>query len=351
MPTPESPRVLLPEADLSGPLFVGIDLGGTNIKAALVDDAGRMIAFHTEPTEVARGPEDAAARMGQSVSRLAAAVGLTAADITAVGLGTPGPQDLASGMMLRPGNFPGWDHFPVRDRVASHCGHPVAYANDATAAAFGEFWVGSGSAASSLVLLTLGTGIGAGIIIDDLTITGAHSHGAECGHMIVDASPQARPCPCGQPGHLEAYCSATALKKRAAERLAIGGTGSLADAVAAGEPLTPILIGREAAAGDPLAHELIMELADWLAIGIVTLMHTIDPAVVLLGGAMTFGRDDSPVGRGFLAQIDAAVRRRTFPTLARDTVIGFAMLGGDAGSIGAAGLGRLAWKHRTGATD
>jgi glucokinase len=343
--------VLLPEADLSGPLFVGIDLGGTNIKAALVDDAGRMIAFHTEPTEVARGPEDAAARMGQSVCRLAAAVGLTAADITAVGLGTPGPQDLPSGLMLRPGNFPGWENFPVRDRVASHCGHPVAYANDATAAAFGEFWVGSGREASSLVLLTLGTGIGAGIIIDDLTITGAHSHGAECGHMIVDASPQARSCPCGQPGHLEAYCSATALKNRAAERLAIGGTGSLADAVAAGEPLTPILIGREAATGDPLANELIMELADWLAIGIVTLMHTIDPAVVLLGGAMTFGRDASPVGRGFLALIDTAVRRRTFPTLARDTVIGFATLGGDAGSIGAAGLGRLAWQHCTGATD
>ncbi len=346
MPVPESPRLLLPEADLSGPLFVGIDLGGTNIKAALVDDAGRMIAFHTEPTEVTRGPEDAAARRGQAVGKLAHAVGRTATDIAAVGLGTPGPQDLATGTLLRPGNFPGWEHFSIRDRVASHCGHPVAYANDATAAAYGEFWVGSGREDASLILLTLGTGVGGGIIINDLTIAGAHSHGAECGHIIVDPSPTARPCPCGQPGHLEAYASATSLKSRAASRLAAGGTGSLANAVAAGEELTPILIGKEAAAGDTLARELIMEVADWLAIGIVTLMHTLDPAAVLLGGAMTFGRDDSPIGRDFLARIDAEVRRRTFPTLARETAIRFATLGGDAGSIGAAGLGRLAWQQR-----
>lgn len=345
MPAPESTQLLLPKADLSGPLFVGIDLGGTNIKAALVDDAGCMIAFHTEPTEVTRGPEDAAKRMGQAVSKLAEVVSLKAADITAVGLGTPGPQDLASGTLLRPGNFPGWENFPVRDRVASHCGHPITYANDATAAAYGEFWVGSGREDASLILLTLGTGVGGGIIINDLTIAGAHSHGAECGHIIVDPSPTARPCPCGQPGHLEAYASATALKVRAAERLAIGDTGSLATAVAAGKELTPILIGQEAAAGDTLSHDLIMEVADWLAIGIVTLMHTLDPAAILLGGAMTFGRDSSPIGKAFLARIDAEVRRRTFPTLARETAIRFAMLGGNAGSVGAAGLGRLAWRH------
>jgi len=349
MPAAESPRLLVPAADIAPPLFVGIDLGGTNIKAALVDDAGRMIAFHTEKTLVPDGPEPAAVRMGESVGRLAAAAGLTAADIAAVGLGTPGPQDLATGVMLRPGNFPGWQNFPVRDRVAEHCDHEVAYANDATAAAYGEFWVGSGRDDSSLVLLTLGTGVGGGIIIDDLVLEGAHSHGSECGHIIVDSSAAARPCPCGQAGHLEAYASATALKARAAERLAGGCTGSLADAVAAGETLTPILIGREAERGDALAVELIREAADWLAIGIVSLMHTIDPAAVILGGAMTFGREQNPVGRLFLEQITLGVHRRTFPTLAERTAIRYAALGGDAGSIGAAGIGRLAWRRRTGA--
>ena len=349
MPAPESPRLLVPLAEVSTPLFVGIDLGGTNIKAALVDDTGRMVAFHTEPTRVADGPEDAAARMGRSVGLLAEAAGLTAADIMAVGLGTPGPQDLATGVMLKPGNFPGWENVPIRDLVAAHCGHEVAYANDATAAAYGEFWVGSGRDDASLLLLTLGTGVGGGIIIDDMVLAGAHSHGSECGHIIVDSSAAARACPCGHFGHLEAYASATALKARAAERLAAGATGSLADAVAKGERLTPILIGREAEAGDQLALSLISETADWLAIGIVSLMHTIDPAAVILGGAMTFGRDEHPIGRAFLEQITAGVRQRTFPTLAEKTAIRFATLGGDAGSIGAAGIGRLAWRRRIGA--
>ena len=98
-----------------------------------------------------------------------------------------------------------------------------------------------------------------------------------------------------------------------------------------------------------MALSLISETADWLAIGIVSLMHTIDPAAVILGGAMTFGRDENPVGRAFLEQITAGVHQRTFPTLAEKTAIRFATLGGDAGSIGAAGIGRLAWRRRIGA--
>ncbi|MFM8890148.1 MAG: ROK family protein [Planctomycetia bacterium] len=110
-----------------------------------------MLGFHTEPTLADRGPEDAAARMGRAVHTLAHGVGLTAADIARVGLGTPGPQDLPAGIILRAGNLPGWDGFPVRDRVAVHCGRPVTYANDATAAAYGEFWVGSGREESTMM--------------------------------------------------------------------------------------------------------------------------------------------------------------------------------------------------------
>ena len=111
---------------------------------------------------------------------------------------------------------------------------------------------------------------------------------------------------------------------------------TLADAVNQGEPLTPILIGNHAEQGDQLAMSLVMETADWLAIGIVTLMHTIDPSAIILGGAMTFGRDEHPVGRAFLDRIDTCVRRHTFPTLAKQTALRFATLGGNAGSIGAA---------------
>lgn len=333
---------LLPLAEARRPLYAGIDLGGTNIKSALVDDEGRMLAFHTEPTSAERGPEDTAARMGRTVHTLAAEAGIAATDIARVGLGTPGPQDLQAGLILRAGNLPGWDNFPVRDRVAAHCGREVTFANDANAAAYGEFWVGSGQEYSSLVLLTLGTGVGGGIIIGDTNVEGAHSHGSECGHIIVDTSPTARTCPFGHSGDLEAYASATALKARAREALAAGATGSLAAAAAAGAEVTPILIAREMEAGDALAGDLILETARWLGIGIVTLMHTIDPAAVILGGAMTFGGDASPVGRAFIERVRAEVRARAFPVLAEKTVIRFASLGNAAGSIGAAGLARLA---------
>ncbi|MFM7290329.1 MAG: ROK family protein, partial [Planctomycetia bacterium] len=112
--------------------------------------------------------------------------------------------------------------------------------------------------------------------------------------------------------------------------------------VATGEELTPILIAREAAAGDPLATDLVLETARWLGIGIVTLMHTLDPEAVLIGGAMTFGGEQAPVGRAFIERIRAEIRARAFPLLAEKTVIRYASLGGDAGSIGAAGLARRA---------
>jgi len=339
---------LLPLAEARLPLHAGVDLGGTNIKATLVDDRGRMVAFLTEPTYADRGPEDTAARMGRMVHALAHQAGIATSDVASVGLGTPGPQDLATGVILRAGNLPGWDNFPIRDRVAAHCGHPVCYANDATAAAYGEFWVGSGREHDSLVLLTLGTGVGGGIIIGDTSIDGAHSHASEFGHIIVDTSPDARRCPFGHSGDLEAYCSATSLKARAAEAIALATDGGLVAAVAAGEPLTPILISREAAAGDPLAIELILETARWLGIGIVTLMHTLDPEAVLIGGAMTFGGEEAPVGRAFIERIRAEVRARAFPLLAETTIIRYASRGGDAGSIGAAGLARRALADRQG---
>jgi glucokinase len=323
------------------PFYAGVDLGGTNIKAALVDDQGRTLSFHTEPTHADRGPESAAKRMGAAVHTLAREAGIEAAEIAHVGLGSPGPLDIPAGRIVRAGNLPGWDGFPLRDRVAAACGRPVAFANDANAAAYGEFWIGSGRDASSLVLLTLGTGVGGGIIIGDTNVEGAHSHGSECGHMLVDAADTARQCPCGQRGHLEAYASATSLVKRARERITDSPSGSLARAVADGADLTPILIGAHAGTGDALATELLMEAAHWLGIGIVTLMHVIDPALVLIGGAMTFGGESSPVGTAFLDRIRTTVHGRTFPVLAEKTVIGYASLGGDAGSIGAAGLARL----------
>ena len=117
-----SDRTLLPLSEATRPFYAGIDLGGTNIKAALLDDLGRIVEFHTEPTHAARGPEDAAARMGRAVHTLAGRAGIATTDVARVGLGSPGPLDIPAGTIVRAGNLPGWDDFPLRDRVAAHAG-------------------------------------------------------------------------------------------------------------------------------------------------------------------------------------------------------------------------------------
>jgi glucokinase len=260
-------------------------------------------------------------------------------------------------MLIRPHNLPGWHDFPIRDRVSHHCGLPVTYANDANAAAYGEFWVGRGREFHSMVLLTLGTGVGGGIIIGDLSIDGENSHGGELGR------------PCGQLGHLEAYASATAVIARAAEVLGLAAAGgktsskgaslsaaarkmqpsknrrpktSLWPRLDSGEELTPLLLAEEAEKGDQISLEIILETARYLGIGIVTMLHTIDPNGVVLGGQMTFGGEESKLGRRFLARVKQEIDERAFPTIRDRLTLDFATLGGHAGFIGVAGVARLA---------
>lgn len=342
-------RQLISLDQARAPFFVGLDLGGTNIKVGVVDDAGQPLSWLSVPTDPDKGPEDASARMGQAVKQAIAQAGLEPSGIARVGLGSPGTMDIPAGMLIEPVNLKGWDYFPIRDQVSHHCGLPVAFANDAAAAAYGEYWIGSGRDFRSLVLFTLGTGIGCGIIIGDLSIDGENSHGAECGHLIINHADDAPVCGCGQPGHLEAYASATALTKRTQEALEAGRSSSLAARLAAGDELTPKLMAEEAESGDPLSLEMILEVARYMGIGIVNLMHTIDPNGVLLGGAMTFGGNDSELGRKFLQRIKQEVGRRAFAVLAERITIDFATLGGDAGYIGAAGIARV--EHRKAANN
>lgn len=333
-------------SDPTPPYYLGVDLGGTNIKAGVVDNLGRDISFAAIPTEADRGPDVGITRICEAARMAAAGAALDWSDITAVGLGSPGTMDIPAGMLLLPHNLPGWIDVPIRQRVAEGLEKPTVLQNDATAAAYGEFWAGSGQEARSLVLFTLGTGIGCGIVVDDCVIEGEHSHGGECGHVIIQMTDDARLCGCGQRGCLEAYASATALVKRAREALDSGRASQITQQLDAGNDLTPLLIGEAASRDDELATELVLETARYLGVGAVNLMHTIDPDMVAFGGAMTFGRDETPLGRRFLEEIRGEVRRRAFPVPAEKTQIVYATLGGKAGFIGAAGCARLAHADR-----
>ncbi|MGA2619450.1 MAG: ROK family protein [Thermoguttaceae bacterium] len=337
-------RQFIPAGEAQPPFYAGIDLGGTNIKVGVVDDLGRPLSWLSIPTEVERGAEDACRRMGAAVHEAVRSAGLPYGAIARLGLGSPGTMDIPAGKLVRPVNLKGWDDFPLRDRVGCHAGMAVTFANDADAAAYGEFWVGSGRELSSMVLFTLGTGIGCGIIVCGRVVSGEHSHGGECGHMIVNFAEDARVCGCGRRGHLEAYASATAVIQRTQEALAAGRRSSIAARAAACGGVTPKLLAGEAEKGDELALEIILETAAYMGVGVVNLMHTVDPNGILLGGAMTFGGNANPVGRRFLDRVKEEVRRRAFELLAERTTIDYASLGGDAGYIGAAGMARA--EHR-----
>jgi len=329
-------------ADAEPPLFAGVDVGGTSIKLGIVDNQGRTVAKSGIPTLTHLGPQAACQRFAEELQGMLGELGLSLGDLAAIGLGSPGTMDIPRGMLLEPPNLHGWEHFPLRDRVSESCGNcRVAFANDANAAAFGEFWVGSGREYHSIVLLTLGTGVGGGIIIGDLSVDGENSHGSECGHIIIDYHADARLCGCGHRGHLEAYASATALLKRAEEALLTGRPSRLSSFRSDLTALTPLLIGQVAEQGDELARELVLDTAMYLGVGITSLMHTIDPAAVILGGAMTFGAHETPLGREFLGRIRQEVQARCFPVLAKRTTIDYASLGGDAGFVGAAGIARM----------
>jgi glucokinase len=316
------------------PYYLGIDLGGTNIKSGVVDDEGRALSFVHRATQPELGPEAGIDHLAEAARRAVEASGLSWDDIVAVGLGSPGTMDIKEGLLLDPPNLPGWVNWPICQKLSERLGKPTILQNDANAAAYGEYWAGAGRGTESLILFTLGTGIGGGIIDHGRIIEGRHSHGAECGHIIIQME-NARVCSCGKHGHLEAYASATSLVKRAHEALVHESSAPLSKALAENR-LTSQAISEAAVAGDPLARRLMRETAHYLAVGAVTLMHTIDPDIVVFSGGMI------AAGSSFLDAIRSDIQAMAFPVPAAKTRVEYAELGGEAGVIGAAGCARMA---------
>jgi glucokinase len=323
------------DAKFQRPYFLGVDLGGTNIKAGVVDDSGRPLSSVERPTEAERGPEHGIQRICQASREAVSQAGLTLDDIHSVGVGSPGPMDLEAQILINPYNLPGWLNLPLAKRVGENLGLRGVLQNDANAAAFGEFWAGVGQGKRSLVQFTLGTGIGCGIVIDGKLLEGRHSHGGECGHIRIDIRPDARLNNTWLRGSLEAYASATGVAARAREVLeATVEPSALRTLEAKGETLGSKTIFEAAKTGDAVATRIVDETAFYLAVGAVNLMHTIDPDVVVFSGGMI------KAGDFLLEKIRKYVMENALPVPAAQTLVAFAELGTDAGFIGAAGCAR-----------
>jgi glucokinase len=319
---------------MSIPLFVGLDVGGTTMKAGVVDDVGQALASVNLPTEAHRGQVFGLARMCEAIRQAVAAAGLEMSAISAIGVATPGTMDIPGGLILDPTNLKPWRNVPVRDHVQKSFQLPTAFQNDANAAALGEFWAGAGKEVHSMVLFTLGTGVGGGVIIGDMVLEGEHSHGAELGHTKIEMT-NPRLCGCGRFGCLEAYASATSVVKRAMEALGQAGVQSQLQEHRHKEGgLTARDIFDAAGRGDKLADKIVEDTSYYLAIGAMNMMHVIDPDMVVFGGGMI------AAGELFLARIRKHVKELAFPVPAAKTIVCYAQLGGDAGFIGAAAGGR-----------
>jgi glucokinase len=326
---------------MTKPLFVGLDVGGTNIKAGVVNDSGKPLAHVSLPTEPHLGQEVGLERMDDTIREALVAAGVKLRDIAAIGVATPGTMDIPAGIILDPPNLKPWRNVPVRDHIHKTFKVPTAFQNDANAAALGEFWAGAGKDAHSMVLFTLGTGVGGGIIIGDLVLEGEHSHGAELGHMKIEMT-NPRQCGCGRWGCLEAYGSATAVVKRATEALAQNAAKSrLQTHLEVRGRITARDVFDAAKEGDQLADKIVEETAYYLAVGAMNMMHTIDPDMVVFAGGMI------AAGKPLLDRIRRFVKELAFPVPAKKTKICYAQLGGDAGFIGAAACGRQLFLRKT----
>jgi glucokinase len=301
--------------------FVGLDVGGTTMKGGVVDASGRALsAPAVMDTQPERGQDAGLATMCETIRGAVSAASLKLDDIAAIGVATPGLMDIRAGLILDPPNLKPWKNVPVRDHIQKAFGKPTAFQNDANAAAYGEFWVGSGQHARSMVLFTLGTGVGGGVIIDDVIIEGEHSHGGELGHLRIDMPDRGRICGCGARGCLEAYASATTLRQFYTAN----------DDVFTAKEVFDLAI-----AGDELAKKVVDDTAYYLALGACAVIAAVDPEMIVFGGGM------STSGEWFREKIEAYVKDFGLPFPTRSVKIRFAKLGSDAGFIGAAGCARM----------
>jgi glucokinase len=317
--------------------YVGLDVGGTTMKAAVVDDAGTAAPSVSLPTEPHLGQDHGLKTMAEAVRQAVTAAGLKLADVAAIGVATPGLMDIKLGLILDPPNLKPWRNVPVPRYIRDQFQKPTAFQNDANAAAFGEFWVGAGRDASSLVLFTLGTGIGGGIIINDRVLEGEHSHGGELGHLRIALPDTGRQCGCGRRGCLEAYASATAVVARTREAMATHrGPTRLRELLRDddGTELSAKEVFDAAAAGDHLAGQIVDDTAYYLALGACSAIAAVDPELIVFGGGMIAAGED------FLAKIKEYVGRFGLSYPASQVQIRYAQLGSDAGFIGAAACAR-----------
>jgi glucokinase len=310
---------------------LGIDIGGTNlVVGSVAADGSAVHAVASEPTHAEAGSSDVVDRLVTLAERAIAQTRreVPGAEIVGVGVGAPGPLDTKSGIVLLTPNL-GWVNLPLRRIIHDRVGLPAVLDNDANCAVLGEWWVGAARGSRHAIGLTIGTGIGGGIILDGKLYHGASDVAGEIGHTTIDT--EGRRCKCGNYGCLEAYASGPNIAMRAREALEAGAVSILPSQVGGDlKRITAQTVYEAAAAGDELALEVVNDTAKFLAVGVANLLNVFNPEVVVVCGGVTLAGDH------LFLPLRREVSRRAFkPAVAACRIVP-GELSGTAGVYGAA---------------
>jgi len=312
--------------------FIGVDLGGTNVRAARFTRQSHTPEAKTKiPTEGARGVDHVYGRIEAAIREVAPS---DLALVAGVGIAVPGPTDPYAGVVMKAPNIPDWINIPLRQVMRSRLGRPVFIGNDANLAALGEWKFGAGRGHTDVLYLTISTGIGGGVISGNRLLLGVRGLAAEVGHMQVD--PRGPLCGCGQLGHIESFASGTAIAKTAQASLRDGqGEDSQVLKLVDGDisRVTSAVVGQAAQAGDGFACDLIAEAGTMLGQAVASMLHAYNPSIVIFGGGV------SMLGDLLLEPTRRAVRRYAMSEAYwKDCPLVLAALGDDAGLVGAGAL-------------
>lgn len=265
------------------PYILAVDLGGTQIRAALCDPQGQIYRRIARATGAADGP---APVIGRLIESIAEAIGDTPIDqIAGIGIDAPGPLNPVTGIVLSPPNLPGWDSIPLRSLISQRFGRPTFLNNDANMAALGENTFGAGRGVRDMIYLTISTGVGSGIITDGRMVQGGNGLGAEAGHIIIN--PDGPLCNCGHHGCLEAYSSGTGIARYAVERIKAGKKTRITKMVSGDlGKITARVVNEAAQLGDKVGTQALRRAGRYLGIGIANLLRLFNPQMVVLGGSV-----------------------------------------------------------------
>lgn len=312
--------------------YVGIDLGGTNIVAGVVDEEYNIVAKASTKTNCPRPEKEIADDMAKMALQAVKNANLTINDIEWIGIGTPGIANSSTGVIERANNL-GFENTPMVKYISEAIDKPVFIENDANAAAYGEYVAGAAKGAKNAVCITLGTGVGGGIIVDGRIYAGSNFAGAEIGHTVIEVD--GAQCSCGRKGCFEAYSSATGLIRMSKEAMAQFPESIMNKMAEEKGKVTARTSFDAMRAGDKAAKNVVDKYIKYLAAGITNTINIFQPDVLCIGGGVC--NEGDPL----LLPVKALVEKEDFASnSAKRTDIVIAKLGNDAGIIGAAFLGR-----------